>query len=504
MAWAQIAAHFAWLRHPGFYTSPTLEALLIKVAQRIDKQPNVPTIDSWIRSKPKPVGKTRFLHVMTESYKSGGHTLVVAGWIRNTCDIAVHSLVTTAQESPLPETLASSIAASGGWYQSLTAISSNLLERSLLLRQLGRNWADVIVLHIHPFDALPTVAFGIEEGPPVILLNHADHVFWLGASVADVVIDLHSSGQSISIKRRGIRDSKILPIPLLRASSTSSYDAARKQLGIKNDEIVLLTIGSEYKYVPFAGYDFVDVMVRILERNPKVTLFAIGPRHQGRWAEASALVGGRIKAMGSIDWSDLHTFYASADIYVESFPMGSVTAFLEAGVRAIPLIGLHLQMVPHLSGADDVAFENLNVHVSSPEAFTKSLEHMIANPSTYTQKTRHTKASIQAKHFPPGWNSYLDNIMRSLPSKHSVRLPEIQNNQIDDTDIFLAGVDAAILSHERIQNTFARIMLEHAMYLKKMELSREQARNFLETLLKTDSIKTLNDSIYYLRKSLPL
>jgi hypothetical protein len=281
-----------------------------------------------------------------------------------------------------------------------------------------------------------------------------------------------------------------------------SYAIARKQLGIKNDTTILLTIGREYKYTPFTGYDFVCTIVKILKKNPNATLFAIGPRHKGRWAQASALVGGRIKAMGLIDWSDLHTFYACADIYVESFPMGGLTALLEAGARGIPVIGLHIREVPHFSGADDVAFENLNVHASSLEAFTSQLEQMIAEPSSYRQKAVQIKKCIEAKHFPPGWNSFLDEIMRSLPSQHMIRLPSASNLHMDCADIFLAGLDATVLSDERAPHTFARTVLEHVRYLQKMEMLQEQVRNFLVMLLKTDNMRALDNSLYLLRKSL--
>ena len=502
IAWAQIGADFAWSRHPGFYTSLPLESLLIEVAHKLDKQPVNLTIDSQTLNKHKNAGKTHFLHVMTEAYKFGGHSLVVAGWIRNTSDTAVHSIVTTAQHSPLPDTLTSSVVATEGWCQSLAALSPNLLDRALLLRQFCRSWADVVVLHVHPFDALPIVALGTEEGPPVILFNHADNAFWLGVSIADIVLDLHKLGQSLTLNRRGVKNSKILPIPLVKPNHTPSYESARKKLGIKNDTTVLLTIGSEFKYAPFAGYDFVSTIVKILKKYPSAMLLAIGPRHEGRWAQASSLVDDRIKAMAVIDWTDLHTFYACADIYVESFPMGSLTALLEAGARGVPVIGLHLKEVPHFSGADDVAFENLNVHASSIEAFTSQLEHMIAEPSSYSQKSMQTKKCIETTHFPPGWNDFLDEIMRSMPSEHRIRSPDISNPQTDCTDTFLADLDATVLSPETAQHTFTGSVLRHAMYLQKMELLKEQTRNFLETLPKTDRMKTLKNSLYYLRESL--
>jgi glycosyltransferase involved in cell wall biosynthesis len=497
IAWAQIGADFAWYKHPGFYNSVTLESLLLEVANRLYEQREARDIDQKIHIKHTNTNKKHVLHVMTEGFGSGGHTRVVSAWIKNTLDTAINSVVTTVQLGPLPDDLASSIAASGGKYLSLAAFSSNLLTRSFLLRQLSRNWADVVVLHVHPSDAIPIVAFGVAEGPPVIILNHADHVFWLGASVADVVANLRPSGQKIALGRRGVKNSRILPIPILKANPTSDYEVIRKQLGIKKDKIVLLTVGSESKYTPFGGYDFVSIMEKLLRRNPNVVLFAIGPRQNGRWAEASARVGGRIKAMGLINWSELHAFYACADIYVEGFPLGGLTAMLEAGVRGIPIIGVRIPEAPIL-GSDDIAIEKFDLHVPSLESFTTSLECMIAQPSLRSQKTAQVKQSIERIHFLPRWNDFLDDVMQSLPSEHTPKLADSSNLSQDNTDIFFAGLQAAMLENQYFQHFFNMMLVKHAKYTSR----NKRIMNILEMLLKTNYVPMPKNAIYLLRESL--
>jgi hypothetical protein len=430
------------------------------------------------------MGKMHVLHVMTEAYRTGGHTRAVEGWIRNTADIAVHSLLTTTQQSPLPEGLASSIVSTGGWYRSLAVLSSNLLHRSVLLRQISRNWADVVVLHVHPSDALPIVAFGIEGGPPVILFNHADHVFWLGTSVADVVADFRPLGQRLTLTRRGIGNSRILPIPILKVNSGSSYESVRKQLGIKSDMTMLLTIGNSYKYTPFAGYDFVGTMVKILRRNPKATLVAIGPRHYGRWAKASALVEGRIRAIGL--QTCLEPFYAGADIYLASFPFSGLTALLDAGARGVPVIGLCIPEAPMLSGADDISLDKLDTHVSSLEEYTALVERMIAEPTLRDQKGAQIKKHIKATHFPPGWNKFLDDLLQSLPTKHNVRLPNAVSTQIDSADIFLAGFQATLSLRRTVLHSFSKSVRTHVKYLP----AHERVKSFGEVLREISDMQT--------------
>ena len=118
---------------------------------------------------------------MTEALSTGGHTRVVSEWVKNTSESAIHGVVITAQQQPIPKDLFNSLKSNGGWHKFLMDYSQNMLIRSYLLRQLSRDWADVVVLHIHPSDTISFIAFGCTGGPPVILFNHAGHLFWLGA-----------------------------------------------------------------------------------------------------------------------------------------------------------------------------------------------------------------------------------------------------------------------------------------------------------------------------------
>jgi hypothetical protein len=497
MAWAQISADLALYNHPGFYASETLESILLEVANRLNEQPELRGINQKLQIRHGEINKKHVLHVLTTGFGSGGHTRLVSAWIKNTSDIHINSVITTDQLDPLPIDLASSIATSGGTYRSLAIFSSNPLTRSLLLRQLGYNWADVIVLHVHPSDAIPLVAFGVPDGPPVILLNHADHAFWLGTSVADAVTSLRPSGQEITLSRRGIGDSKILPIPILRACPTTSKEIIRQKLNIKKDKIVLLTVGDQFKYTPFGGYDFVFIMERLLKRNPNVVLFVIGPRQNSRWVEASASVGGRIKVIGIIDWSKLQDFYACADLYIEGFPVGGLTAMLEAGIRGIPIIGVHIPEAPILNGSDDIAIRDFNLHLPSLEMFTSSLECMITQPSLCMQKTNQVRENIERVHFPPGWNSFLDDIIKSLPLEHRPRLKKPTNPSLNSTDIFWAGFGAAALKNIQQQFFLDLMLVKHGRYASRNEFSTR----LLKILLKTNNITSLKNTFYVLKES---
>lgn len=501
LAWAQITAHFAFIRHPGFYSSAPLEDLLLQVAQKIENKTNQPPV-TLPESQKKDDNKLRFLYVITEGYETGGHSQFIAQWIKNTSKTSVHSLIETADSKIIPEILTSAITASGGWYKSLSTLSSSLAERSLILRQLARGWADVIVLFTHPFDPIPTAAFGIEGGPPIIFCNHADHAFWLGISISDVIANYHVTGGLLGAKRRGILDFKLLPIPLSRPELKIRDEVARNKLGLRYDEIMLLTVGRDEKFLPFENYNFLDVMIKFIKKHSKLKLFAVGPSNKGRWKEASDQTDGRISALGLIDRCSLESFYNAADLYVVSFPCGSGTALLEAGLHNIPSVCLRLEMLPHICGADDVAFENSKVHVDSAIEFISSLEYMIEHPYSCSLKALEVKENIENSHCTPGWNSYLIEILKSLPATHQIRSCKSIDAPTDCSDEYLVYVDAEMLSNELTEHSFSRLVRVYSKHLSRSEVVQEQAKCFLGALPKVGNVQKAKEYLYNFREFL--
>ncbi len=457
VVWAQIAADFAWHRHPGFYVSPFLESLLLRVATSPEITGSLCLPDLKIPVFDGDHSKTRILHVITKAYATGGHTRLIERLINNTTDRYVHSIVGTEQESPLPPWLSSAVTSSGGWYKFLPLITTNLLKRARILRQFRYNWADIVFLHTHPSDALPTVSFGIDGGPPVLLVNHADHVFGLGSTVADVFADLRLSGQAVSRARRGARISKILPIPLIEPPNRTPDSLAREKLHIDRDSVILLTIASSYKYTAFGGYDFIATVTEVVARHKQAILLVVGPKAQGRWLEASRRVEGRIRVLGR--QNDLRIFHDCADIYLDSFPFASLTSMLDVGLRGLPVIGLRNPDAPIYTDLD-LTLGPSQTHVGSRDEYLTLLGKMIEDEKFRHDKGRECRERIRGSHLVPGWDVYLRGVMAALPKSHRVNRPLKLCGKTDANDTFLAGfndlteagysVDVSIGKHARL------------------------------------------------------
>ena len=221
----------------------------------------------------------------------------------------------------------------------LCAPTSRPLEQALELRKICQE-ADIVALHLFPYDIIPILALASEcDTVKTLFINHADHTFWVGASVAHSVVHLRRQSPTFLQRRRALRPefSPILPIPLDYAPSPVARAEAKRALGHAADTVLLLTIASPFKYDAPGQTAFLDLVTPVLTMLPHVALIAVGPEPEGAWLSAGTMTDGRIVALGTRWDNDL--LYAAADIYLDSVPFSSTTSLLEAGSRGVPLVG---------------------------------------------------------------------------------------------------------------------------------------------------------------------
>ncbi len=327
------AALFASERHPGLYFSARLEKILLQCATILkDLNPIVPNLPE----KSQHHQKRNVLHVLTEGYAKGGHTRLVARWCAHDTT-SVHSVIALEPlfRQPTPEWVSEAARKTGGWYYSLYDSHFGLCGRAKILRDIAYSWADIVVLHVHQYDPIATMAFGIAGGPLVIFLNHADHTFWLGVSVADVIANLRPYAQRLTFARRGTHRSMILPIPLDKTNNSYTREQAREKLKIVQGKTVLLSVGEPYKFVSCEQYDFLKVLKMIADGNKDILILVVGPDDSGKWHDLRVETGNCVQAVGA--QTDINLFYAVADIYLDPFCLGSSTSLLEAGMNESPV-----------------------------------------------------------------------------------------------------------------------------------------------------------------------
>jgi len=412
--WGRVAAsHASGLGYFGILADPALEEMLLSIGRSLPPAP---------RDRPSSA-KTTFLHVLTEAQPVGGHPRFCCRWIESDSTAHRHHVLLTSQTQTIPDDLKRTVEHCGG---QLTVLNSQLplLERARQLREIACLQADAVILHVHMDDPLPILAFAVDNTPPVLLVNHADHVFWLGASVADLVANIRPSGQELTRDCRGIEGSVCLPIPLKdtesglgdRQHSVERKKLERDRLGIPQDAIVFLTIASAYKYTPLNNYGFISVAQRLLERCPEAWLIAVGPDCEGPWAAASAKSGGRLMALGVKQ--AVSPFHAAADVYLEGFPFGSLTALLEAGLSGLPFVAAPAT-TPLPLKSDDLALEPMLTPASAEDYILEALR-LAGDPQARLREGERTQTAIRQCHCEAGWLKHLATVYDRIPEKHHV------------------------------------------------------------------------------------
>ena len=395
-----LTATLGWLAHPGRYADERLEAVALRAGRRLECLEDKAEPGKVSRPRARN-GRRRVLHVATTVYESGGHTRLIESWMRND-DSSAHSLVLLHQRGHgVRAELSRSISTSGGELIILPD-EGPLLDKARLLRHIARSGYDCIVLHTHPNDVLPLVALATSECPPVAVMNHADHAFWLGVSVADMVVEFRDFGARLSRERRGARENIIIPLPL-DFTSTIERTAARERLGIPDGEVMLLSIGSSYKYAPTEEYDFFRTMREVLDRNPTARLYLVGVS-AGDLAGFGVPGHERMELIGTI--SDPEIYEAAADLYLEGFPQGSYTAFFETAARGICPVLLYAP-TPQTDISGDPGLKGLVTSPSDEADYMKRVTALISDPIMRTRLGQAVGRQIVSTHGSDGSRTYL-------------------------------------------------------------------------------------------------
>ncbi len=418
----QSAARFAWYNHPGSFRDTRLERLL---AAASDSDVVVP------RSARSLDGHV--LHVASQVYPMGGHTKLISRWILNDSS-RVNSLVLTGQQGlPVPAELLDAVRNSGGEVIDIGRTSSDLCARARALRQLALSGPRAIVLHIHPYDVLPSLAFA-RLSTPVILLNHADHVFGVGFDVADIVADIRPAGQRLSIAARGVQatQSAIVPVPLALPAHSPTHEV-RTRLGIPQSATVLLSMASAYKYASRAGAHFTDVHRRVLLANPDVHLIIAGPSSEGPWARLASETGGRVHALGIV--LDIEAIYEAADIYLDSFPFASLTSLLDAALRGIPVLAL-TGHIPHtVLSSDDLALVGYPFQFPATDAYISELEALVERPDYRRSQGDFVRSNVTRDHVAPMWDRWIDHLLMMSDEQRSPEASTSPDSHPYDTQL---------------------------------------------------------------------
>jgi hypothetical protein len=248
-----------------------------------------------------------------------------------------------------------------------------------------------------------------------------DHIFWLGGTTADAIIQLRSSGKCLSETRRFTRNNLLLPIPMEARRSALSKSQARQELGIPENCVMILSIGRGVKYIPSATHDFCSTIVKVLDENPNAHLYVVGASAAdlGRWYPGG-LKHDRLHLLGRID--EPGRYLDAADIFVESFNFGSHTALLEgclAGLAPVRSLAPKAEVLV----AEDVAISDILPSARTEEDYRRELGSLITDGERRQNLGMELAKAVERHHVGEEWRRrHLNEVYEKLEAlQHSPR-----------------------------------------------------------------------------------
>lgn len=431
----QVASNHAVIWHSGLFASARLESVIRSVGKAA-----LPTA-GHVRGRTRPDGCMEVLHVASRVARIGGGSRMLWRWVGQDQSNR-HSVALTRQVDPLPPQLRDAITRSRGQiFRPNLSLGSVLAWARRLQAVIGD--ADLAVFHVDNFDVVPFLALaGMEERPPILLVNHSDHVFWVGAGFVDLVVNTRRSGLELCVSRRGIGSERnaLMPLCLQAMTRTLSRASAKKAIGLPEDSVVLLTIARAVKYRTIGGATFADALVPVLCGDRRVHLIAVGPGGAADWSAAIAAAPGRIHLHP--ERPDTAAFLQAADIFVDSFPFPSITSLFEAGLYGLPLV-THYPFGPgcEVMGADSPGLDEVLVRTKNLSDYRAALEWLIGDPAGRAELGERTRTNIEAINTGEGWQASLDKVYSRAFDLAPVQSGEWKDTPLaTDLDVFLPYV----------------------------------------------------------------
>jgi hypothetical protein len=191
-----------------------------------------------------------------------------------------------------------------------------------------------------------------------------------------------------------------------------------------------------------------------------------------------------------------HAYRAAADIYLEGFPFGSLTALMEAVLfGSCPVLAL--APASRVLASDDLAFKGLLENATSEEQYLQQVEFLIHNPVERERIARQARTNIVKYHSGEGWRNVLQQVYQWLEntSHDPHRIPASSCLESDD-DLSLSKFQLALCGDRpRLLDvgarTFPRITLAEMSALfsvsrrtRDTRISYSQYRSWWQDLLR--------------------
>lgn len=399
-------AAFNWSAHSGRYTSSEIDRHLSALAAEISECEQE-CLENFTN---------RIVFVASQLYTTGGHTRLlenIASFENNHSRQPI--LLLTCQNI---EDLPNRISNSNLFSQVLCLGRKPVREKIFLLRSHAK-LAEKIYNFQHPDDPIPSIALDFVSRPFCFFVNHADHVFSLGTSFCDAIINIRPFAQEISETRRNATvASVVLPVKLKDQKPKMDKAAAKRSLGLNPDTVVLLTVSEAYKIIPDGHYNFFQTIGKIITQHPETIYYFVGITESFYTSLLGEQPPPQLKLLGRVE--EVEIYQAAADIYLEGMPWNSLTALMEAvyaGAYPVLMWGPYYKNV---NMNDDLYLKGIVAHPENEEEYLQQVASLLKNPgdATILAKISEIKARIEKYNGTDFWERALQTLTKPLVGQY--------------------------------------------------------------------------------------
>jgi hypothetical protein len=407
---AKLFGSFATKNHIGLFRCPEIESFADDFANKHFAEFRM----NQFHSNPNVL-----VHIVTRTYETGGHSRFLENLIQLDTK-RIHHLVILDQSVFAPRReLHELIQKQGGEILSFEG-EDVLIKGGGLLRFLSQNPA-IVFLHHHPEDLFPSLVLPIVKGKmEIMLFNHADHVFSFGFELADKVINIREEAHRMTFHWRNVKNSFVLPLPIIKpAIDPSKAEVTRIKYGLKENQILGLSIGSPHKFKRTSTHHFFGTIYKALEANPNLVVFIVGLDEESTHRfEVDLIPHERLRLLGLVP--DPVELQMIAHIAIDPMPFGSYTALLETCYYgALPLVCFGT--APLFNLYDDPAFQQQFRLTLNEQEYLSEFRKLtlMCNP----EHKKQTAELIQRYHSGIDWIANFEQLLASTTLDSNCSLP---------------------------------------------------------------------------------
>lgn len=278
------------------------------------------------------------LFVITEPYITGGHTRLMEN-LALMLDENKELIVTKGMKAEVKNRL-------NNFFPKIIECYRDISEDSVsYINKLINNFIkyDSIILNIHPQDIYSVIACGIakkiKKNLKIYFVNHADHAFTYGITVADFWFEISLLGSKIDDLRNMKANRTFLGIPINKPDSDFFKNVNYTSLLHSTN---FMTAASSIKYKPFNNQSIFPLINKLLTSNKNFSVSVIGVDIMRNywWWFIKLRFFNKLKLYKSLPYEKYMEITKKADCYIDSHPMPGGTAFVEQFLNGIPCIGL--------------------------------------------------------------------------------------------------------------------------------------------------------------------